>query len=74
MGLVRKLLFVLQTDWYDMSMTKDIVAILREIILKKWNRDEVAKPIVAYLAANLHEGIVIRDVDIICVSNTVFHS
>ncbi|CAL1710979.1 unnamed protein product [Somion occarium] len=55
MGLLRKLLFVLQTVWYDMEMVKDIVQILRELILKKWNRDDTVKPLIAYLAANLHE-------------------
>lgn len=56
MGQARNILFVLQNDWYDMSMSTDLVAILQEIVLKKWNGDEVAKSIVAYLAVSLHEG------------------
>lgn len=74
MGLVRKLLFVLQTDWYDMGMARDIVSILREIVVKKWNRDDIVKPIVAYLAANLHEGTMDSINEACRVTDTAFTS
>lgn len=56
MSLVRKLLFALQTDWYPVESMPWLVEALRVIAEANFSADEVVKPIVAFLAANLHEG------------------
>ncbi|KAI0079797.1 beach-domain-containing protein [Panus rudis PR-1116 ss-1] len=55
-NLLRKLLFVLQTEWYDNETTDDLIDILRSLLEKKWDRDTAIKPLIAYLAANLHDA------------------
>ena len=56
LGVIRKLLFVLQTDWYPHDMVQDIVAAIKVVAQTCFSVDEAIKPIVSYLAANLHEG------------------
>ncbi|THH31660.1 hypothetical protein EUX98_g2544 [Antrodiella citrinella] len=55
MGLVRKLLFALQTDWYPLDSVPWLVEALRVVAEASFSADDVVKPIVAFLAANLHE-------------------
>ncbi|KAJ7579061.1 beach-domain-containing protein [Mycena floridula] len=55
MGLVRKIVFVLQTDWYQSDMTPALVDTLKIVAEASFSKDEAIRPIVTYLAANLHE-------------------
>ncbi|KAG6816009.1 hypothetical protein H0H87_009501 [Tephrocybe sp. NHM501043] len=55
LGLVRRLLFVLQTDWFHQDMTPFVLDALKAAIRANFSKDDTIKPVVAYLAANLHE-------------------
>ncbi|KAL4252230.1 hypothetical protein ABKN59_005526 [Abortiporus biennis] len=57
MGLVRKLLFVLQTDWYQLELASTLIDTLRMVAQANFSTDDAIKPIVAYLATNLHEDV-----------------
>jgi hypothetical protein len=57
MGIIRKLLFALQTNWYHHDMLPFIVEALRAMAQANFTQQDAIKPIVSYLAANLHEGI-----------------
>jgi hypothetical protein len=57
LGLVRKLLFVLQTEWYSHDTIPFVVDALRVVAQANFSADDAIKPIISYLAANLHEGI-----------------
>jgi len=61
MGLVRKLLFVLQTDWFQHDMIPFVMDALKAAMQAHFSKDDAIKPIVAYLAANLHEGKICPD-------------
>lgn len=54
LGLARRLLFVLQTDWYQKDMTPLLINALYSVCQADFSRDETIKPVVSYLAANLH--------------------
>lgn len=56
LGLVRRLLFVLQTDWFERDMAPFVMVALRVIMQAQFTKDGTIKPIVSYLAANLHES------------------
>jgi hypothetical protein len=56
MGLVRKLLFVLQMDWYGDEAEEWLVDALKCVMGVWFKGEETIKPVVSYLAANLHEG------------------
>ncbi|KAF9466003.1 hypothetical protein BDZ94DRAFT_1252774 [Collybia nuda] len=56
MGLVRKLLFVLQTDWYNHDTVSQVMDALKVAMQAHFSQDDTIKPVVSYLAANLHEG------------------
>ncbi|KAF9449865.1 beach-domain-containing protein [Macrolepiota fuliginosa MF-IS2] len=55
LGLVRKLLFVLQTDWFVADIASRIIETLGVVCRADFRRDGTIKPLVSYLAANLHE-------------------
>ncbi|TBU31477.1 beach-domain-containing protein [Dichomitus squalens] len=55
LGVVRKLLFVLQTDWYPNDMLPFLLETLKVVAEANFSIDEAIRPIVSYLAANLHE-------------------
>ena len=55
MGIVRKLLFVFQTDWYPNEMLPFILEALKVVAEANFSVDEAIRPIVSYLAANLQE-------------------
>ena len=57
LGIIRRLLFVLQTDWYQLESTPWLIQTLKTVAQAQFTTDDVIKPIVAYLAANLHEGM-----------------
>ena len=59
MGLVRKLLFVVQTDWYQQDVIPFVVDALRVAMQANFSKDDTIKPVVSYLAANLHEGMLV---------------
>ncbi|KAJ6464029.1 beach-domain-containing protein [Mycena sanguinolenta] len=54
-GLVRKLLFALQTNWYLPEVVPYVIQALRAAAEANFSKEEAIKPIVSYLAANLHE-------------------
>ncbi|KAI0360774.1 beach-domain-containing protein [Trametes cingulata] len=56
MGVVRKLLFVLQTDWYSQDMLPFLLETLRVVAEANFSIDDAIRPIVSYLAANLHDN------------------
>ena len=53
-GLVRKFLFVLQTNLYQHDVLPFLMDALRVAALQNFSVDDSIKPLVAYLAANLH--------------------
>ncbi|KAK7442741.1 Beige protein-like 1 [Stygiomarasmius scandens] len=57
MGLVRRLLFVIQTDWYHTESLVWLMDALKATMQALWTKDETIKPIVSYLAANLQDDI-----------------
>ena len=56
LGLVRRLLFALQTEWYDKEAVPWVVNALYSVCHADFSKDEAIKPVVSYLAANLHGG------------------
>ena len=54
-GLLRKFLFVLQTNMYQHDVIPYLMNALRVVASQNFSVEESIKPIVAYLAANLHE-------------------
>ncbi|KAF5339895.1 hypothetical protein D9611_009101 [Ephemerocybe angulata] len=58
MNLVRKLLFALQADWYHGEMLHTFMEVLQVASEMIFSKEETIKPLVSYLAANLHEGSV----------------
>lgn len=57
LSLVRKLLFVLQTDTYTYEMVPKLTQTLAMYLRHHFSADTSIKPVVSYLAANLHEGM-----------------
>lgn len=55
-GLVRKFLFTLQTEWFQADMVPAVVDALKNVAHANFSKDDTVKPIVSYLAANLHQG------------------
>ncbi|KAF7319608.1 hypothetical protein HMN09_00301200 [Mycena chlorophos] len=53
-GLVRKLLFALQTNWYGPEVVVHVVQALKSAAQSNFSKDDAIKPIVSYLAANLN--------------------
>ena len=56
MNVVRKFLFALQTDWYSLESIPWLIETLEVVAEATFSTDDVIKPVVAYLAANLHPG------------------
>ncbi|KAJ7700350.1 beach-domain-containing protein [Mycena rosella] len=56
-GLVRKLLFALQTNWYQPEVVPYVIEALKSAAQANFSKEEAIKPIVSYLAANLHGGM-----------------
>lgn len=56
LGLVRKMLFALQSDWFSADMANHLIDTLGVVCRADFSRDDVIKPLVSFLAANLHEG------------------
>lgn len=57
LNVVRKLLFALQTKLYSHDTIPFVVEALKVVAQANFSADDAVKPIVSYLAANLHEGI-----------------
>jgi hypothetical protein len=57
MGIVRKFLFVLQTDLYQPDVLPSFLEALKSTVQAQFHPDETIKPLMSMLAANLHEGI-----------------
>ena len=56
MGIVRKFLFVLQTDLYQPALLPALTDALRSIVEALFSPDETIKPILSMIAANVHNG------------------
>jgi len=56
MGIVRKFLFVLQTDLYQPALLPALTDALRSIVEAHFSPDETIKPILSMIAANVHTG------------------
>jgi len=56
MGIVRKFLFVLQTDLYQPALLPALTDALRSIVEAHFSPDETIKPILSMIAANIHTG------------------
>ena len=56
MGLVRKLLFALQADWYSQDVLIPLMEALKVAARASFDKDDTIKPMVSYLAANLPES------------------
>ncbi|KAL5530973.1 hypothetical protein ACEPAG_3849 [Sanghuangporus baumii] len=54
-GVVRKMLFALQTNWYTADMAMNLVSALKCVAQACFSADGAIKPVVSFLAANLHE-------------------
>jgi hypothetical protein len=61
-GLVRNFLFVLQTNMYQHDVIPYLMNALRVTASQNFSVEDSIKPIVAYLAANLHERKLISSV------------
>ncbi|EIN04780.1 beach-domain-containing protein [Punctularia strigosozonata HHB-11173 SS5] len=55
-SVVRNLLFVLQTEWYPRDMWQYVIEALEVAAVADFSTDRAIKPIISYLAANLHEA------------------
>ncbi|KAI0700338.1 beach-domain-containing protein [Cytidiella melzeri] len=55
--VVRKFLYAIQADWYQLEATPWLIDKLGLIARSDFSSDNTIKPIVAYLAANLHPEI-----------------
>ena len=56
MGLVRKLLFALHADWYSQDVLIHLLEALKVAARAIFDKDDMIKPMVSYLAANLSES------------------
>ncbi|KAJ2916640.1 hypothetical protein MD484_g3777, partial [Candolleomyces efflorescens] len=56
MSVVRKLLFALQADWYHGELLNNLMEVLHVTVEMMFSKEDTIKPLVSYLAANLHEG------------------
>lgn len=66
LGLVRRLLFVLQTGWFQQDMVPFVMDALRAAMQAQFTKDGTVKPVVSYLAANLHEGLSMFSLSVVC--------
>ncbi|KZV83556.1 beach-domain-containing protein [Exidia glandulosa HHB12029] len=55
LNIVRKLLYALQTDWYQHDVIPQLVDSMKTVAEYNFSTDAAIKPLVSYLAANLHE-------------------
>ena len=56
-GVVRRMLFVMQTNWYSSDMVPAFVSALKCVSQACFSPNETIKPLVSFLAASLHEGV-----------------
>lgn len=56
LGIVRKLLFVIQSAWYPQESIALVVNTLVLVAQSSFTAEEAIKPIVSYIAATLAEG------------------
>ncbi|KAF9014685.1 beach-domain-containing protein [Hymenopellis radicata] len=56
LGLVRRFLFVLQTEWFDSGSVTHVMTALRAATQANFSKDDTIKPIVSYIAANIYEA------------------
>ncbi|KAL1744917.1 beach-domain-containing protein [Schizophyllum fasciatum] len=56
LGLVRRMLFVLQLDWFSPDIIPSLVDALRVTARNHFSKEDAIKPMVSYLAVSLHES------------------
>jgi len=56
LGIVRKLLFAIQSAWYPQESISLVVNALVLVAQSSFTAEEAIKPIVSYIAASLAEG------------------
>ena len=57
MGIVRKFLFVLQTNLYQPALLPALTDALRVIVEANFSPDETIKPLLSMIAANVQTGL-----------------
>ncbi|KAG7440786.1 beach-domain-containing protein [Guyanagaster necrorhizus] len=55
LGLIRRLLFVLQTEWYQHDIIPHLIEVLKAAAQANFSKEETIKPMVSYIAARLNE-------------------
>ena len=61
MGIVRKFLFVLQTNLYQPALSPTLTNALRAIVEANFSPDETIKPLLSMIAANVQTGLLYPD-------------
>lgn len=57
MGIVRKFLFVLQTNLYQPALLPALTDALKAIVEANFSPDETIKPLLSMIAANVQTGL-----------------
>ncbi len=57
LGLIRRLLFVLQTEWYQHDIIPHLIEVLKAAAQANFSKEDTIKPMVSYIAARLNEGL-----------------
>lgn len=57
LGVAKKVLFAIQANWYKGEMAGGLIEVLRLALESNFSNEEAIKPVVSYLAANLHESM-----------------
>jgi hypothetical protein len=56
LSVAKKVLFAIQANWYKGEVAGGLIEVLRLALESNFSNDEAIKPVVSYLAANLHES------------------
>ncbi len=56
LGVVRKMLFVLQTSWYEEDVLPVFIQAMHSCLESNFTPEDAIKPVVAYMAAHLHSS------------------
>ncbi|KAK0186450.1 beach-domain-containing protein [Armillaria mellea] len=61
LGLIRRLLFALQTEWYQHDIIAHLIEVLKAAAQANFSKEETIKPMVSYIAARLNEATPMAD-------------
>ncbi|KAK0199746.1 beach-domain-containing protein [Desarmillaria ectypa] len=61
LGLIRRLLFVLQMEWYQHDIIPHLIEVLKVAAQANFAKEETIKPMVSYIAARLNEATFMAD-------------